>query len=68
LKFYDDILYAEYESFSCGFDVNEGLAMCFCVQYESFSFDPIISDLILEKSKTEFLEYENCVLITIDFD
>ena len=33
LKFGNDILSIEYESFSCGFDINEGLNEGFCVEY-----------------------------------
>ena len=47
---------------------NEGLEMGFCVQYESFSFDLIISDLPIENSKSEFLESKNFVPITINLD
>jgi len=45
LDFDDDILYAEYESFSYGFDVTEGLDVGFHVEYESLSFDPAIPAL-----------------------
>ena len=48
LDFNDDILYAKYESFSCGFDVTEGLDVGFHVEYESFSFDPVIRDLLFK--------------------
>jgi len=46
LDFDDDILYVEYESFSCGFDITESLNLCFHVEYESFSFGPIIPALL----------------------
>jgi len=41
LKFNDVILSIEYESFSCGLDVNVGFDMDLCVEYEFSSFDPI---------------------------
>jgi len=40
LEFIDDILYIEYESFSCRFDVTVGLDVDLYVEYETFSFDP----------------------------
>ena len=48
MDFDDNILYAEYESFSCGFDVTEGLDVGFYVEYESFSFDPVIPDFLFK--------------------
>jgi len=42
LDFDDDILSIEYESFSCGFDITTSLDEGFCVEYESFSFNPLI--------------------------
>jgi len=45
LEFDHYILYVEYESFSYGLDESEGLDAADCVQYKSFSFDPVISDL-----------------------
>ena len=68
LEFDDDIIYVEYEYFSYGLDENEALDVGFCVRYKSFSFDPIISDLIVEKSKSEFLESKNFVPITVNLD
>jgi len=44
LEFKDDILSIEYEYFSCGFDVNVGLDVDLCAEYESLSFDPIHHD------------------------
>jgi len=38
LKFDDDILSIEYQSFSCGFDINESLDEGFYVEYKSFFF------------------------------
>jgi len=59
LDFDNDILYAEYESFSCGFDVNEGLDVGFHVEYESFSFDPVIPDLLFKlDGNLLYVEYE----------
>ena len=40
LQFDDDIFSVEYESISCGFDVNVGLDVDLSAEYESFSFDP----------------------------
>jgi len=41
-------LYAKYESFSYELDVTEGFDVGFHVEYESFSFDPVIPDLLLK--------------------
>jgi len=60
LDFDDDVLDAEYESFSCGFDITEGLDMGFHVKYESFSFDPVISDLLFKLyDSILYVEYES---------
>jgi len=60
LDFNDDILYAEYESFSCGFDVAEGLDVGFNIEYESFSFDPIIPNLVFKlDDNILYVEYES---------
>jgi len=40
LDFDDDIFYAEYKSFSCGFDVTKGVDVDFHIEYESFSLIP----------------------------
>ena len=48
--------------------VNGSLDEGFCVQYESCSFDPLMNDLILEKSQSKFLVFENFVPLTIDLD
>jgi len=45
-EFNDDILSIEYESFSCGFDVNVSFGADLCAEYESFSFEPIQPDLL----------------------
>ena len=59
MDFDDDILYVEYESFSCGFDVTEGLDVGFHVEYESFFFDPIIPDLLFKLDDNFlYVEYE----------
>ena len=68
LEYDDDILSVEYESFSCGFDINEGLDEGFCVEYESFSFDPIITALRFESHKSEFVEFENIATKNFDLD
>ena len=64
----DDIFSIEYESFSYGLDYNEDLDVCFCIKYEHRTFDPMISDLILEKSKPEFLQAENFVPMNANLD
>jgi len=46
LGFDDDILYAEYESFSYGLNVTEGFDVGFDVEFESFSFNPIFPNLL----------------------
>ena len=56
----------EYEYLSCGLEVKESFDEGFCVEYESFSFDPIISDLLFEYYKSEFVECEN--IATKNFD
>ena len=43
--------------------------MCvFMFNINPFSFDPIISDIFLEKSKFEFLESKNFVLTIVNLD
>ena len=60
MEFDDDILYAEYESFSCGFDVTKGLDVGFNVEYESFSFDLIIPNLVFKLDDNILIvEYES---------
>jgi len=66
LEFDIDIFSIECEYFSCGFDINEGLDEGFCVEYESFSFDPIITALPFESRKSEFVEFKN--IATKNFD
>ena len=56
----------KYESFSCEFDRNEGLEVDISVEYESFSFDPIITDILFESRKFEFIKFET--IATKDFD
>jgi len=43
LEFVDDSFYAEYECFSYKLDEIENLDMGFCIEYKTFSFDPIIT-------------------------
>jgi len=58
LEFSDDILFIEYEYFSCGFDVNVGLDIDLCAEYEYF--------FLLNQSKlTSFLETANLNLLPI---
>jgi len=60
LDFDGDILYVEYESFSCEFDVIEGLDLDFHVKYEAFSFDSIIPDLLFKLDDNILhIEYES---------
>jgi len=61
----DDI---EYESFSYGFDINEGRDEGFCIEYESFTFDPIITALPIESHKSKFVEFENIATKNFDLD
>ena len=60
-EFNDDILYAEYESFLYGLDldVNVGLDVDLCAAYESFSFNPIQPDFLFESCKSKFVESNN---------
>ena len=46
----------DYESFSYGFGANEGLDVDIDIEYEPFSFDPIIIDLLFESHKFNFVE------------
>jgi len=68
LEFNDDILSIEYESFSCGFDVNVGLDVNLCAEYESFSFDPIHPNFLCESHKSKFVESEAIVPEHFDLD
>ena len=54
LEFDDDILSVEYESFACGLNENESLNVGFRIEYESFSFDLIITDYLFEHAKSTF--------------
>jgi len=67
LKFNDDVLSIEYESFSCGFDVNVGLNENLA-EYEYFSFVPIHPDFLFESHKYELFESEAIVTEHFDFD
>jgi len=68
LDFDDDILIMEYKSFSYGFDVNVSLDVDLCVEYESFSFDPIQTALLFENCKFAFVEFETIVTENFDLD
>lgn len=60
--FDDDIFSAKYESFSYGLDVTKGLNVDFHVEYESFSFDPVIPDLLFKSDDNILhIEYESFV-------
>ena len=60
-EFNDDILYAEFESFSYGFDVIVGLDVGLYAEYETFSFDPILTDFLFESHKPKFVESDAVV-------
>jgi len=63
LDFDDDILYVQYECFSCGFDVTEGLDVGFHLEYELFSFDPGIPDLLFKlDDNLLYVKYESFFL------
>jgi len=68
LEFDDEIISIEYKSFSCAFDINEGVDEGLCVEYESFSFHPVITNSILEKYKSKFVESETFMSMTLVFD
>jgi len=68
LQFDNDNFSVEYESFSCGFDVNEGLNVDTCVEYNSFSFDPVITNHLFEPPKSKFLEFKTFVPMTANLD
>ena len=57
LDFDDDILLVEYESFSCGFDINESFDEGLCAEYESFSLTP--------SKLTSLLNYESLNLSSL---
>jgi len=54
-KLDENILHIKCESF-CGFDVDMSLSKDSCVEYESFSIDPIQTDLLFEYCKSAFVE------------
>ena len=57
---FDDILSAGYESFSYKLDVTEGFDVDSHFEYESFSFDPIMPDLLIESDDNILqIEYES---------
>ena len=68
LEFNDTILSMEYESLSYGFNVNVSLDVDLCVEYVSFSFEPIQTDLIFENCKSELVESENIVTKSFALD
>ena len=62
LDFDDDILCAEYEFFSYVLDVTEGLDLGSHVDYESFSFDSNIANLLFNSDDNILqIEYESFV-------
>ena len=68
LDFNDDILSIEYESISYGFNVTMGLDVARCVEFETFSFDPILTDLLFKSDKSKFVEFETFVPMIADLD
>ena len=57
-KLDDNILYVEYESFFCEFNIHGGSDDGFYANYESFSFDSIQTDFLFEYYKSKFVEFE----------
>jgi len=45
-----------------------GLEVDLCVEYESFSFDPIQADVLFESCKSDFVEFVNVVPENFDLD
>ena len=68
LEFDDDVLFIEYESFLCGFDINVCLDVDLCAEYASFSFHPIQIDLLFKSCKSELVESESIATETSDLD
>jgi len=68
LEFNNDILSIEYDSFSHGFEINKSLDEGFYVEYESFSFDPIVTDILFEPHKSKFVESEIFVPMAFGLD
>jgi len=67
LDFDDDILYAEYESFSYGLDVTEGFDVGFHVEFETFSFEPVIPNLLFKLDDNILhIEYESFCGFDVD--
>jgi len=66
LDFDDDILFVEYEYFSCGFDIDESFDEDFYGEYESFSFDLIHIDFLFESYKSEFIKSDNLIVANFD--
>ena len=54
--------------FHMGFEISKSFDKGFCVEYQSFSFDPIITDILFESSKSEFVESETFVPMTFALD
>ena len=64
MAFDNNLLSIKYDSFSCGFHVEMGLDVNLCVEYQTFNFDPIIIDLLLDPPESTFVEFETFVLDT----
>jgi len=65
LEFNNDILSVEYESFSCGFNFDKNFDVGFCVEYESFSFNPLIPP---ESFPVEYDSFCFDVNVSLDVD
>ena len=65
LEFKGDILSVEYESFSYGFNFDENVDEGFCVDYESFSFNPLIPP---ESFPIEYDSFYFDVNVSLDVD
>ena len=64
-----DVLCAQYESFSFKFDVTKGLDVGFHVEFESFSFDPIIPDLMFKfDDNVLHIEYDFFCAFNVDMN
>ena len=68
MDFDDDILFVDYESFSCGFDIDESFDEGFCAEYEYFSFDPTQTNFLFQSCKSEFIESDNLIIMNFDFE
>ena len=49
-------------------DIDESFDEDFCVEYESFSFDPIQTDFPFESCMSEFVKADNLIMANFDFE